>query len=125
MKDVARPPGLAANGKAIASSSAPRAGHSEKTNLASCHRHRHRDIIRNIMKTVSSFWNAIRDTFVVSHVHVHAPSEALVVSNPDDGCSRRIVAKVATGNALLASGRYVTRAQMDDRYDRIMSFDAS
>ena len=77
------------------------------------------------MKSLSSFWNAIRDTFVVSHVHVHTPGEALVVSNPDEGCSRRIVAKVATGNALLASGRYVTRAQMDDRYDRIMSFDAS
>ena len=76
------------------------------------------------MKKLLGVWNAIRDTFVVSRVHVHLPREVQSISNPADGHSRRVVAKVATGNALLSAGRYVTRTQMDDRYDRIMAFDA-
>ena len=61
------------------------------------------------------------DTFRVSHVRVHEPRNVFVFSNPSEGCASRAVARVSIGNARLSFGRYITQADMDGRYERIMS----
>lgn len=61
------------------------------------------------------------DTFRVSHVRVHEPRNVSVFGNPSDGCASRVVARVSSGNASLSFGRYITQADMDARYERIMS----
>lgn len=76
------------------------------------------------MKKISDFWKVLKDTFVLSRVHVHVPHSTLTFANPSNGCAQRVVAKVATGNALLSAGRYLTSCQMEQRYDRIMAYPA-
>ena len=61
------------------------------------------------------------DTFKVSHVRVHEPQSVFVFSNPSEGCASRTVARVSSGNASLSFGRYITQADMDGRYERIMA----
>jgi len=64
---------------------------------------------------------AIKDTFRVSHVRVHEPRNGFVFSNPSEGCASRVVARVSSGNASLSFGHYITQADMDCRFERIMS----
>ena len=61
------------------------------------------------------------DTFRVSHVRVHEPRNGFSFSNPSEGCAPRAVARVSSGNAKLSFGRYITQADMDGRYERIMA----
>ena len=61
------------------------------------------------------------DAFRVPHVNVHEPRIVLVFGNPREGCASRTVPRVLSGNASLSFGRYITQADMDSRYERIMS----
>ena len=61
------------------------------------------------------------DTFRLSHVRVHVPRRIPEFCNPSEVCAARAVARVASGNAELALGRFVTRNALDARFERIMS----
>jgi len=76
------------------------------------------------MKKIAGFWKVLKDTFALSRVHVHVPHSTLTFVNPSNGCAQRVVAKIATGNALLSAGRYLTSDRMGQRYDRIMAYPA-
>ena len=61
------------------------------------------------------------DTFRLSRVHVHVPRRMPEFRNPSEVCVARAVARVASGNAELALGKFVTRNALDERFERIMS----
>lgn len=61
------------------------------------------------------------DTFRLSRVRVHVPRRIPEFCNPSEVCAARAVARVSSGNAELALGKFVTRNALDERFERIMS----